>query len=85
VTEDEARAAIRNWIAERNPDVDPTDVADDTPLIERRYLTSLQIADLMVFIESLRQAPIDPVVLRPGVFRSVDAIYGTFFRTPAGS
>lgn len=82
MTEDEARAALRTWIAERNPDVDPAELADDTPLIERRYLTSLQIADLMVFIESLRQAPIDPVVLRPGIFRSVDAICGSFFASP---
>ncbi|MFN2502843.1 MAG: hypothetical protein ABR540_01170, partial [Acidimicrobiales bacterium] len=79
MTEAEARAALRNWVAARNPDVDPAELTDDTPLIERRYLTSLQVADLMVFIESLRQAPLDPTALRPGVFRSIDAIHGAFF------
>ena len=79
MTSEDARAALREWILEQNPEVSAADVSDDTPLIERRYLTSLQVADLLVLIEQLRGAPVDPSRLRPGVFRSIDAIHGAFF------
>ena len=73
------REALRAWIREHNPDVPPDEPKDDTRLIERRYLTSLQVADLLVYIEELRQAPVDPTRLRAGVFASIDAIHAAFF------
>lgn len=79
MTEDEIRDALRAWIAERNPDLPPGEPADDTPLIERRYLTSLQVADLLLYMEQLARAPIDPTRMKPGVFRSIDAIHSAFF------
>ncbi len=78
-TENEVRSALRDWIRARNPDVPDDEPADATPLIERRYLTSLQVADLLVYIEELRQAPVDPARLKPGVFKSLDAIWAAFF------
>jgi acyl carrier protein len=74
-----SREAIRRWVLERNPELDAAELSDDTPLIERRYLTSLQVADLLLFLEELRGAPVDPSRLRPGVFRSIDAIHKAFF------
>ncbi len=79
MTADDPRAAVREWILERNPEVPAADLTDHTPLIERRYLTSLQVADLLVLIEQLRGAPVDPNRLKPGVFRSIDAIHDAFF------
>ena len=79
MTEAEAREALRAWIREHNPDVPAGEPADGTRLIERRYLTSLQVADLLLYIEELRQAPVDPTRLKPGVFASIDDIYGAFF------
>ena len=73
-----SRDAVRQWVLERNPDLEDADLADDTPLIERRYLTSLQVADLLVFLEELRGAPVDPSRLKPGVFRSIDSIHQAF-------
>ena len=71
--------ALRAWIREHNPDVPAGEPADDTPLIERRYLTSLQVADLLLYIEELRQVPVDPIRLKPGVFASIDSIHAAFF------
>jgi hypothetical protein len=76
---DDARDVLRAWIRERNPDVPPGEPADGTRIIERRYLTSLQVADLLLYIEELRQAPVDPTRLKPGVFASIDAIAAAFF------
>jgi len=61
----------------------PTDLEDRTPLIASRVITSLQVTDLLLFIEELREASIDPSQLRPGVFRDIDTIYATFFDGPA--
>lgn len=79
MTEAEVRAALRGWVADRNPTLAPDAVVDDTPLIELRYLTSLQVADLLLFIEELGRSPIDPAALRPGSFGSIDAIHAAFF------
>jgi len=79
VTPPEVRDALRSWVRVHNPEVPEGEPADDTPIIERRYLTSLQVADLLVFIEELRQAPLDPSGLRPGTFRTIDAIHDAFF------
>ncbi len=79
MTSTDVRAALRSWVADRNPGLAPAEIADDTPLVEARYLTSLQIGELLVYIEELRQVPVDPASLKPGVFRSLDAICATFF------
>lgn len=79
MTEAEARDALRTWIREHNPDVPAGEPADGTRLIECRYLTSLQVADLLLYVEELRQSPVDPARLKPGVFASIDAIYRAFF------
>lgn len=84
MTEAQARQALREWVAAANPGVDPAQIGDDSPLIERRWLTSLQVADLLVFVEELRRSPVDPAVLRPGVFRSIDAIYAAFLGPVSG-
>lgn len=85
MTESEVRDAIRSWIGGHNPDVDIGQIADDTPLIERRYLTSLQVADLLLYVEELHRSPVDPSRLQPGVFRSIDSIYAAFFAPPRGA
>ena len=66
---------------ERNPCVEEAALADDTPLLESRLVTSLQITDLLVLIESLRHAPIDIQQLRPGAFRDIATIHHTFFES----
>lgn len=85
MTEHDVRVALRAWVAERNPELAPGDLTDDTPLIERRYITSLQVADLLMRVEELRQVPVDPAALRPGVFGSIDAIYAAFFPPGPGA
>jgi len=37
------------------------------------------VADLLLYIEELRQTPIDPRRLKAGVFKSIDTIHATFF------
>ncbi len=79
-TEAEVREALHRWVEARAASDAGSVVLDDwTPLIASGLITSLQITDLLLLIEELRDASIDPSSLRPGVFRDIDTIYATFF------
>jgi len=82
-TEIEVRTALRDWIVKTSGKVQPADVADDTPILERRIVKSLDVMDLILFLEELRGAPIDVEKLKPGVFRDIDAIWQNFFAPPS--
>jgi len=73
----EFRAALRGWILEHGQ-IAPAELHDDTPLIERRVVTSVQVMDLILFLEELRGATIDVESLKPGAFRSIDVIVAGF-------
>jgi hypothetical protein len=77
VKEIEVRRALRRWVESKAAGSVVLD--DQTPLIASRLITSLQITDLLLLIEELREESIDPASLRPGVFRDIDTIYATFF------
>jgi len=72
-----ARDALRGFVLELNPDLDPERLLDDTPLITERLVTSRHVLDLLLLIESLRQAPLDPRSLVPSSFADINAIVGT--------
>lgn len=78
-TEVEIRATLRDWVVRTNGKVSPSDIQDDTPILERRIVKSLDIMDLILFLEELRGRPIDVEKLKPGVFRDIDAIWRNFF------
>lgn len=82
-TESESRAALRSWIREHSAVPIGADFTDSTPLISSRLLTSLQITDLLLYIEDVRGEPLDVAQLRPGAFRDIDAIYTSFFAPAA--
>ncbi|MBW3565724.1 MAG: hypothetical protein KY459_13470 [Acidobacteria bacterium] len=54
-------------------------LSDSTPLIEEGILTSVQVPDLLLFIEELRGRPVEIDELGPGAFQSIDVIMQRFF------
>ena len=78
-SEAEVRSALHDWIVRTSGKVQPSEVAHDTPILERRIVKSLDLMDLILFLEELRGSPIDVEKLRPGVFRNIDAIWKNFF------
>ena len=78
------RGAIREWVVKTNGKVRPEEIDDETPIIERRIISSLQIMDLILFLERLSERPIDVDQLKVGVFRNVNAIYRSFFQGASG-
>jgi acyl carrier protein len=74
-----ARSLLHQWVVEQNGRASPEEIMYDTPLLERRIITSLQIMELILFIERLRGASIDVRMIGPGSFSSIDAIMTHFF------
>jgi len=76
----DVREALRGWMFEHSRNaIDGHALTDATPLIEEGILSSIQVPDLLLFIEQLRGRPVDVEELKPGSFRSVEAIVTAFF------
>lgn len=78
--ENEVRSKLRGWIlgrAKTNPGVD---FSDQTLLLEKGILSSLDIVEFVLFIESLRGEDVDVEDIDPAVFTSIDTLIAAFFR-----
>lgn len=73
---------LRAWILEHGRNIDDAGLTDDTPLLERRILSSLQIADLLLFLEELRGTPVDLEGLTGASFRDLGAMARAFLGEP---
>lgn len=82
-SEAEVRGALREWVRGHTTVAVPDEFDDHTPLIATRILTSLQVAELLLYVEELRGDSLDPRSLRPGVFRDLDTVYATFLSGPS--
>ena len=78
-SETDVRGKLRQWIADTNGKTDATDLADDTPLFRNGILKSVQVSDLILYIEELAGRAVDVEQIKPGVFRDIDTIYRSFF------
>lgn len=75
------RAALRRWILE-HAKVAPGTLTDRTPLLETGLLSSLDVVELVLFVEELRGEEIDTDDIEPEVFTSIDALFRGFFADP---
>jgi len=72
------RARLKQWIVD-HAKAPALDLGDDTPILETGILSSLDIVELVLFIESLRGDEVDPDAIEPETFRTVDAMMKGFF------
>lgn len=79
----DAKSALREWILARNRRVRPEELKDDTPILRQRVITSLQLMDLILFLEELGAKSITIDRMRPGAFDSIDTICRAFFVSEA--
>lgn len=73
-----AKSRLRAWILEHTTKVADAELRDDTPLLERRILTSLQLADLLLFLEELRGSPVDLERVTGAAFRDLASLVKAF-------
>ncbi|HWA36484.1 MAG TPA: hypothetical protein VG873_01360 [Burkholderiales bacterium] len=79
VQEREVRAKLRAWMAGRAKKGVTRDFNDQTPVLELGILSSLDIVEFVLYIESLRGEELDPDRIEASAFASVDTIYAAFF------
>ncbi len=79
-SEKELRDSIRQWIVKKSGKIRSEELKDDTPIIEQRIISSLQIMDLILLIEHLSGRAIDVNSLKPGVFKNIDTIVANFMK-----
>jgi hypothetical protein len=78
-----AKDRLRMWVLENGRKIDGVELTDETPLLEKRILSSLQIADLLLFLEELRGAPVELEGLTGASFRDLGAMSRTFLAEAA--
>ena len=78
-SEAEVKQTLREWIVKASGGkIAPEALCDDTPIIEERIITSLQIMDLILQLEKITGEPLDVEQLKPGVFKNINTIYQNF-------
>lgn len=70
---------LREWIMQKRKIRNSDGVLDNTLLLETGLLRSIDITDLILFIEFARNEPIRITDLQPGVFTSINSIANQFF------
>ena len=56
------------------------DLTDDTLILEEGIVSSLEIVELVLYIENLLGTEIDADEIDPRMFASIDTLYQAFFR-----
>lgn len=75
------RTKLRDWIFKHAKTPPGPGFSDQTQLLEDGILSSLDIVEFVLFIESLRGEDVDVEDIEPEVFTSIDSLHAAFFAT----
>jgi len=81
-SETEIKADLRDWIV-RKGKIQAEEINDKTPFLEQRIISSVQLMELILFMEDLSGNAIDVKSLKKGMLRDIDTIYANFFTNTA--
>ncbi len=73
------RNSLRRWIVDHSKVPVKGELTDDTPILEQGILSSLDIVEFVLYIESLRGDEVDTDAIEPEAFTSVDTLWSGFF------
>ncbi len=80
------REELRAWILDRSGAAPDQLARDNQPILEEGLLSSLDVVEFILFIESLREEEVDIEAIEPEVFDSIDTLVEAFFPdVPAAS
>ena len=77
--ESDVRSKLRGWIIKHAKTPPGAGFNDQTQLLEDGILSSLDIVEFVLFIESLRGEDVDVGDIEPEVFTSIDTLHAAFF------
>ena len=75
----DVRSKLRNWIFKHAKTAPGAGFSDQTQHLEDGILSSLDIVEFVLFIESLRGEDVDLEDIEPEVFTSIDSLHAAFF------
>ncbi len=73
------REELRAWILERAGASPDRLSSDDMPILDEGLLTSLDVVEFILFIESLREEEVDIEAIEPEVFTDINSLVDAFF------
>ena len=82
-SESQIKQSLKDWVIRKNGKINANELSYNTPLLEERIVASVQLMDLIRFLEHLSGKQIDVTQLKKGVFRDIDTIYREFFAPSA--
>ena len=71
--------SLRDWLKSANPNHATIDIDADTDIIESRILESLQMVELILFLEKDTGRAILVEELNPAKLRTLNSIYNNYF------
>ena len=71
---------VRECLAEIKPDADLTGIANDTPLLAERVISSFDVLDLILHLEQATGRRIERSQMLPGCFRDIATIANVFVK-----
>ncbi len=78
MTEELVRAKLREWVCEA-AETTPDQITDETALLDSSLVSSMQLVELVMLIEDLREEAIEYGEIGPSSFQDINTIYTTFF------
>ncbi|MCG8591477.1 MAG: hypothetical protein MJE66_19450 [Proteobacteria bacterium] len=79
MSESEIKESLRAWILERAQSGPDQKLQNDTPILDDGILSSLDVVELVLFVESLKGEDVDVDDIQPEALASIDALYAAFF------
>ena len=73
------REELRGWILARSGAAPDRLSSDDQPILDDGLLSSLDIVEFILFIESVREEEVDIEAIEPEVFNNIDSLIEAFF------
>lgn len=77
--EQSIKQQLRLWISQCQSEIKAEDILDTTPLIADKLISSVQVLDLILYLEHLGAEELNPEKLNPKSFQSIQSIYENFF------
>jgi acyl carrier protein len=81
-TEEEFKIELKNWVLQKSTKVTSDDLTYSTPLIDTRIISSMQVMELILFLEKLKGSRLNMKNIKPGVFQDINSIYNSFLKVP---
>jgi acyl carrier protein len=79
LTEAEIRDCLRDWIRERAQGRLNGELTDESPLLDLGLLSSLDVTELILYVEHLKGDEVDVEALEPGLLTNINTLYRGFF------